>query len=336
MAPDSLLEVVVSETLEMTNRQLMHVHGHTIMELELLLQDACDLFDEVVKLESNALGGWSNINIRGHSDEIDFVLKLPSTISSHSIQPYKKLYNICLFLNHHGIAPQPLSFGRLSDSAETPFIIFEYVRGHIHETLAEFSSNEIEALKECLQILAQQKPPGFKRYNSASDYLLTAHALVENHEGFHKSSQELHDLINSFVRLYPEVLSYTNSLDEWSQSLMHGDLWVPNIVLQSGKVILLDFENASYGCQQYDIAYLFEAPSNTPEEQPLGLLSPHEVDEVNSLRPLALAYIIEWSLERLLSVESKLIEPNLATRDSWLAVVGYTRSKISRLKSLLL
>lgn len=318
----------------MTKRQLVCVHGHTIKELEFLLKDACDLFDESVTLENNALGGWSNINIRGYSDGFDFVLKLPWTISSHSIEPYKKLFDISLFFNRHEIGSLPMAIGQLSDSKETPFIIFEYVTGVIHSSLAEFSVDELAALNECLHHFFKQKPPGLTRYESASDYIATAHAQVDNHEGLSSCSQELGDLHNSFSKLYPEVLSYADSRGKWTQSLMHGDLWVPNIILQSGKVILLDFEATAYGHRLYDLAYLLETPSNH-ENQSFGLISPDEIDNVNKLRPIALAYVVEWSLERLLSVESNLVEPNLASKESWSAVMAYTRSKISRLEALL-
>ncbi len=318
----------------MTKRQLVCVHGHTIKELERLLQDACALFDESVTLEINALGGWSNINIRGYSGEIDFVLKLPWTISSHSIEPYKKLFDISLFFNRHELGPLPLSIGKLSDSKETPFIIFEYVAGVIHSSLTDFSVDELAAVNKCLHHFSQQKPPGLTLYESASDYIATAHDQVDNHEGLSSCSQELADLHNSLSKLYPEVLSYADSLGKWTQSLMHGDLWVPNIVLQSDKVILLDFEAAAYGHRLYDMAYLLETPS-IPETKTFGLISPDEIDRVNKLRPIALAYVVEWSLERLLSVESNLVEPNLATKESWSAVMGYTRSKISRLEALL-
>ncbi len=319
----------------MTNHPLVAVHGHTIAELATLLQDACDLFDKNVILDDEALGGWSNINIRGQSDGTDFVLKLPCSISSHDIQPYKKLYDVSLFLNHRGIAPLPLYLGRLNDAKATPFIIFEFVDGVIHDTLTEFTTAEIIALKECLLNLSSQKPPGLRVYESPSAYLIAIHSLIENHKGFFMCSQELDMLIESFDDIYSKALSYTDTLGAWHSSTMHGDLWGPNIVFQDEKVILLDFEACAYGNWLYDFAYLLEAPANSFENHPQGLLHVDEVADVNRLRPLALASLIAWSLERLLSVESGLIESSLATPESWPAVANYARSKISRLKTLL-
>ncbi len=306
-----------------------------MVELATLLRDACDLFDTAVSLEGKALGGWSNINIRGQSNSIDFILKLPCSVSSFGLQPYKKLYDVSLFLNRRGISPLPLYMGRLNDSKATPFIIFEYIDGVIHNTLTEFTTTEIISLKECLLNLSSQKPPGLKEYKSPSDFLIAAHTLVEKHEGLSMCSQELDMLVASFNDLYYEALSYTDTLGAWECSLMHGDLWVPNIIFQDGKVILLDFEACAYGNQYYDFAYLLEASADFHEYPPPGLLYSNEVVDVDSLRPLVLIYLIAWSLERLLSSESGLIEPSLPTSRVWSAVVDYTDSKLSRLKALL-
>jgi len=335
VAPNSLLEVVVFWTIEMTKRQLTRVHGHSITELEHLLQDASDLFDDVVSLEHENLGGWSNINIRGYSTGIDFVLKLPWSISSHNTDPYKNLNDISLFFNKLGIAALPLAMGKLSDEMETPFIVFEYIDGVIHDSLTEFSPQEITSLKDCLQLLSQQKPPGLKRYKSPSDHLTTYYSLVENHEGFSSISQEVTVLIDSFNEFYHEVLSFTDSLGTWFPSIMHGDLWIPNIILKSERVILLDFEACAYGNRLYDIAYLLETPMSASVETFPGLLSSEEVDEVNSLRSLVVAFLVNWSLERLLSIDSGLVEPNLSTPENRSALIDYTCSKITRLKTLL-
>jgi thiamine kinase-like enzyme len=321
--------------IEMMKRQLAMVHGHKMTELEHLLQDACVLFDDDVSLACDSLGGWSNINIRGHSTGIDFVLKLPWTISSHDISFYRHLNDISLLFNKQGIAALPLSMGNLSDTLETPFIIFEYIDGVTHDTLLEFAPHEIKLLKQTFQILSQQNPPNLKRYKSPSDHLTTAYALVENHEGFSNSSQEVAVLIDSFNEIYPEVLSYTDSLGVWRPTIMHGDLWAPNIVLHSGKAVLLDFEACAYGSSLYDFAYLLETPVIESVDKLVGLLSPDDADGVNSLRPLVVSFLVTWSLERLMSMESGLVEPNLSTTESKSAIIGYVRSKISRLKTLI-
>ena len=335
MVPNSLLEVVVFLTLEMTERHIEQVHGHTIDDLEHLLLDACDIFDSDLTLERSALGGWSSINIRGQSKELDFVLKLPCSVSSHNSNLYDPLYDINLYFNKLGIASQPIDKGQLSDRNGTPFIILEYVVGIVHESLTEFSDIELSTLKNCLDTISQEKPPGLRRYQSPSDHVSSWYSLVENHVGLSNASQEVSELVDTFMKIYPDVLSYTDSIGLWAQSFMHGDMWPPNIIFQSGKVRLLDFENSAYGNHLYDLALLIETPDSTLENGLSGIVRPEEMDEVNALRPVAVSYIINWSLERLLSHESGLIEPNLSTAESQSAIIGYTHGKISRLRTIL-
>jgi hypothetical protein len=319
----------------MTKRQLERIHGHSIPELERLVHDACNLFEEEVSLERENLGGWSNINIRGHSLGIDFVLKLPWSISTHKTVSYKHLKDISMYFNKIGIAAFPLSMGQLSDTKNTPFIIFEYVKGVVHNSLTEFTAQELSSLKTCLQLLAQQKPPGLIRYKSPSDHLTAHYALVENHQGLSIVSQDVSELIDTFNDFYPEILSFTDSLGSWVPSIMHGDLWIPNIVLESGNITLLDFEACAYGNPHFDLAYLLETPVNTPVSEIPGLVRLEDVDGVNNLRPLVVAFLINWSLERLLSMESGLVEPNLDTPENRSALIDYTSSKMTRLKKLL-
>jgi hypothetical protein len=65
------------------------------------------------------------------------------------------------------------------------------------------------------------------------------------------------------------------------------------------------------------------------------LIPKEDLNFVNSLRPLVLAYIIDWSVERLLSMESGIVEANLNTAEIRSALIDYIKGKISRLKTLL-
>ena len=335
MLPDTLLEVAVLVKKEMTKRQLTRIHGHSIQELERMVHDACNLFDEEVSLERENLGGWSNINIRGHSSGIEFVLKLPWSISTFKTDSYKHLYDISMYFNKLDLAAFPLSMGQLSDTMSTPYILFEYVGGIVHDSLTEFTAQELFSLKTCLQLLTQQKPPGLSRYKSPSDHLTTNYALVENHEGLSIASHDVNQLIDTFNDFYPEILSFTDSLGSWSPSIMHGDLWIPNIVFKSGHITLLDFEACAYGNPLFDLAYLLETPVSIFTDKIPGLVCLEDTDEVNSLRPLVVAFLVSWSLERLLSMESGLVEPNLDTLENRSALIDYTLSKMTRLKTLL-
>lgn len=299
-----------------------------------MLQDSCDLFDGDVSLEREALGGWSNINIRGHCDRLDFVLKLPWSMSPYNPNHYTHLYGITQFFSKLGITTMPLSMGRLSDEMETPFIIIDYIHGVVHDSILDFSVSEIRHLGDCLHILYDQKPPGLRKFKSSSDFLTSTHSYVEKHEGLQSCSQEVAILIDSFNEVYPKIQSYADSLGAWSSTIMHGDLWIPNIILQSEKAILLDFEACAYGNGYYDLAFLLETPTHASDDTFAGLLGHDTESAVSNLRPIAVAFIVSWSLERLLSMEFGLVEPNLSSAESRSAVIDYTRSKISRLKAI--
>ena len=333
--PDSLLEVVGRRTAEMIDLGFTRIHGHTIVELEQLLRDACDIFDGDVILKEQSLGGWSNINVLGQSDGIDFVLKLPASVPPFETFLYKRLFATSLFLSKTGSTTKPLVVGKLSDDADTPFIIFEYVDGVTHQDLADFSRHELESLRRSLQILSQQKPPGLTRYTSAHKYLTSIHEFVESHVPRSSCSQEVDDLLVMFGMIYSRVLTYTGSLKPWPFELMHGDLWAPNIVFRKGTAVLLDLESCAYGSRSFDLAYLLEADAEASQDLPEGLVLPEEMKEVNKLRPPAVAYLILWSIERLLAMDAGFIEPNLTTQSIRSALINYARSKISRLSSLL-
>ncbi|MHA2045975.1 MAG: aminoglycoside phosphotransferase family protein [Candidatus Thorarchaeota archaeon] len=317
----------------MTKRQITTVHGLSIPGLEKLLQESCEIFDDTVHLEREAIGGWSNINIRGSSSSFDFVVKLPLAINpvpSH----YDYLHTTSDFFGKLGITGSPLCNGTLSDDNELPYIILEYLDGVTHNRLDALSHEEIGQLNVCLKELHKQNPPSLRSHYSPLDYLLTFHGLVENHQGLPTCSEELRLLIQSFTEFHESLLEYAEILGSWSMTVMHGDLWIPNVVLKSEKAFLLDFESCAFGESQYDLAYLLESPEDIIDPPPT-LLEGYDENRIDELRPIALGYIIEWSLERLLSMESNLIEPNLDTIESVNVVMDYTRSKIKRLKAML-
>ena len=333
--PDSLLEVVGCRTAEMIDLGFTRIHGHTIVELAQLVRDACDIFDGDVFLKEQSLGGWSNINVLGQSDGIDFVLKLPASVPPYETFHYNRLFTTSSFLDKTGVTAKPLAVGKLSDDADTPFIIFEYVDGVIHEDLADFSLSELESLQRSLLIFSQQKPTGLTRYSSVHKYLTSIHEFVESRVPRSSCSREVDDLLATYRKICSLVLTYTDSLGPWPLGLMHGDLWAPNIVFRKETAILLDLESCAYGSRFFDLAYLLEADAEASQDLPEGLVLLEEMEEVDRLRPPAIAYLILWSIERLLSIDAGFIEPSLTTQRIRSALVDYTHSKISRLSSLL-
>ncbi|MFW9981648.1 MAG: aminoglycoside phosphotransferase family protein, partial [Candidatus Thorarchaeota archaeon] len=231
-----------------------------------------------------------------------------------------------------GITGSPLSTGILSNGL--PYIILEYVEGITHDDLGTLSKQEVGFLNQCLKKLHSQNPPGLRSHYSPLDFLLTHRSLVENHQSLSKCSESLSMLLQSFNEISETLLEYAEILGSWSMTVMHGDLWIPNVVFQPEKAVLVDFESCAFGEDHYDLAHMLESPADVIDPPP-RLLEGYDEGRIEELRPVALGFLIWWSLERLLSTESDLIEPNLNTAESWQAVMDYTGMKIDRLKDIL-
>lgn len=318
----------------MISLPIKSVHGHTHSELEHILEDSCDSFDDIVVLESASLGGWMNINIRGRSSDLDFVLKLPWTTEKLDSNPYDLLFRIQAQFASLNITPHPIEVGRLKDSSETPFFLIEYVAGTIHSKVADVNEDELLSLKESLRTMKSQKPSGIPKYDDPSDFLVANHEQVMNHIWLSRASEETKNLLTQYNSLFPKIESRMDIIGFWSGDVMHGDLWIPNIMFRNSvESLILDFDMCAYGDSRYDLCRLMEGEDI--EENIPTLIPDEDLNFVNSLRPLAVAFIIDWSLERLLSMESGIVEPNLNTDDIRGGILGYAQEKINRLKLLL-
>ncbi|MFW9844763.1 MAG: hypothetical protein ACFFEV_09320, partial [Candidatus Thorarchaeota archaeon] len=174
----------------MINLPIKSVHGHTHSELEHILEDSCDSFDDIVILEPITLGGWMNINIRGKSSDFDFVLKLPWTTEKLDYNPYDLLYKLQAQFARLNITPHPIEVGRLKDSSETPFFLIEHVTGTFHSKVSAVNEKELLSLRESLRILKSQKPSGIPKYETPSDFLVANHEQVMNHIWLPQASDE--------------------------------------------------------------------------------------------------------------------------------------------------
>lgn len=320
----------------MINYPVTKIHGHTLPTLERLLHESCDILDSDVSLNREILGGWSNINIRGSSNGLEFVLKLPGIIKKHEINPYERLNRIYRNLNDINITASPIAIGRLHDSPETPFFLLSFISGKTYDSLNEVSLEELRALKKSLELLSRQKSLDLPKYDGPLDYLATFHHRAITHSNQSKTSGEILELVSSSSTLYPSIETEINSIPSWSGKVMHGDLWMPNIIFQKGrKCILLDLESCAYGEPLYDLAYLLEASEGHSIDRFLFSEFNDDIDVIHNYRPLALEYVIDWCIERLVLMEAGMIEPNLNHPDTRQLVINYAKEKITRLKSLL-
>jgi len=336
LSSNSLLEVVVNLAFAMMKYTVETVHGHSHSQLEALLEDSCDAFDDFINLEHTSMGGWSNINIRGQSSGFDFVLKLPALLEDFTSNPYDKQYELNLFFGRLDIAPHPIEFGRLSDSVETPFYLVEYVEGTSYSELTDTSESELLTLKESLRIMKEQKLSDIPIYETATDLLLANHNGIVTHDWLHKASMKTKGLIDQFDLLFPIVKSLIDVVGYWSQELIHGDLWIPNVIFRPKQnALLLDFESCAIADSRYDLVRLIEGHDEKRIENFPSLFLDQDVNFINSLRPLATSYVIDWCIERLLSMESGIVESNLNTPIIHSMVLDYGQQQIDRLKSLL-
>ncbi|MFW9793778.1 MAG: aminoglycoside phosphotransferase family protein [Candidatus Thorarchaeota archaeon] len=309
---------------------IKQVHGHTISELEALLEDSSDSFDDIVILNPKSTGGWSNINIRGSCSDIEFILKLPWSTEKYQVNPYRQLYKTGLHYARLNVASHPIEFGRLSDLSETPFFLIEFIKGTTSSTILDASPQELLSLKESLRIMRSEVPKGIPKYETPADYLASNHNKVVEHPWLQQATTQTRQLIEEFMKLFQKVESMMAILGYWSGDVMHGDLWPPNILFrQSQEALLLDFDACAIGDSRYDLSYLMEGERivNIPK-----LIPDEDLIFINKLRPLALSYMIEWSIERLLSMESGIVESNLNTLKLRKTLLSYIESNLSRLK----
>ena len=187
---------------------------------------------------------------------------------------------------------------------------------------------------ECAWGRESEVPKEIPNYETPADYLASNHRQVVEHPWLDQAKTETRHLIEEFTKPFRMVESMMDILGHWSGDVMHGDLWIPNIVFrQSQEVLLLDFDACAIGDSRYDLSYLLEGKriDNIPD-----LIPDEDLIIVNKLRPLVLCYIIGWSIERLLSMESGIVEPNLNTPRIRKELLGYVESNITRLKTHLI
>jgi hypothetical protein len=320
----------------MMNYPLKIVHGYSLPELEGFLEETCDIFDDTVSLEPISLGGWSNVNFRGHSSGIQFVLKLPWSTEVFESNPYDMMYDLNLYFSRLDIAAPPLKVGRLPNSTATPFYLVEYIEGTTHSSIEEASYEELRSLKKSHSLLRGKTPPNLPNYESPLGYLNAIRSLVEEHTWLSEASKETQTLLNNYELILPRLISLTDAIGNWSGNVMHGDLWIPNIVFRPGQnALFLDFEACALGDSRYDLAYLLEGHENRATEKIPEIFVNEDIEFINSLRPLVLACVIDWSIARLLSMESGIVEPNLNTERIHSMILGYVQGKINRWKSIL-
>jgi aminoglycoside phosphotransferase (APT) family kinase protein len=316
----------------MMKHQLLSIHGHSLSRIRELLIESCELVNKDVILDTTPLGGWSNINIKGRSQDYEFVLKLPWSTVHYETNPYGHLSDLLGLVSKSNLTMPPLAFGRLQDTKETPFILLQYADGHIYSSITEATREELHSLRDTLHKLSLLKPPDLQIYTTPRAYLDEMHRRVTEHEMLSSASNDVLHLTRIFDQKYDAIGQRVATLESWSQATMHGDLWGPNILFHKGGVLLLDFELCCIGDPLYDLAYLMEA-SDSPQAASIpDLISNETMERINELRPVVLMSLVGWSLERLISMDAGIVEANLISPRIRENIIQYSKTKLTRIE----
>lgn len=318
--------------------QVAKVHGHTIPKLQELVNDACKDLGLPLTLDTTLLGGWSSIALLLFSKDSKYVLKLPGLVETYPANPFEEEFRVGQYLAKERICPTPMKVGRLKDSNYTPFIVHGFVNGYTCASLEETSPNDFAMLGTTLTRLSQLKIPNIMAYPSPSEYM---DYIMGRMEPFNEHTSEISKDLRKRIEVLQEYArdlgEYFDEAITWTRKPMHADLQESNIVYQSGKAWLLDIGSFCIGEPLYDVAYLFDqSPDMQVPQYPVELLVNSDmIKNVESLRPLALISVIEWSLEYLCNYELRRIEENLSSKSNAQAVRFYIDSKIEILRQVL-
>ncbi len=321
----------------MRKRETITIHGHTLVTIERLLNNAVEMVSRPVHLETVMSGGWSNINILARAGSRRLIIKLPGLRTNCISRTYDGLFANTLVLSEKNICPRPIELGSLDDIYRTPFFILEYEEGHIPDKIEYLSREELASISAVLAHLRGCRLPHVETYQHPSEYLKTLLAGLDARTRHLQRSERVEDYVQQLMQDCVGLGAYLDSNCDWSrQSLVHGDLQESNILLLShGEARLLDLEACFMGDPAFDLAYLVcqragewsESDSLLPD-----LIRKEESTRVRLQIPLALVSVIAWSIEYLHWSEQGCVEPVIKRSHSQRDVIDYIEHKIRQLE----
>ena len=319
-------------------KRLDLAHGHNMDDLLSLLKSEWRTDVENLHIDSDRLGGMSNLNILIRDVDSSYVLKLPGLTTIFETNPFEIEFHIAHHLAENELSPTPLCVGRLQDAKGTPFMIRAYEPGIVHDSLSDVSLHELDLVRDSLDRLAALRIPDVPSYPSARHYAsVFANKMNVLLGRRNTEASELNSLVSWFRELGQGVASLFGNVSSWNSKTMHGDLRPDNIVFQSDRALLLDVGACCVGDPLYDIAYLSAEPFDAMDFQrilPL-LAESDDSDIITELTPLALFSALAWTLERLVHLENNEVEENLLGVDVEISLRTYFESKAKQLHMLL-
>jgi aminoglycoside phosphotransferase (APT) family kinase protein len=315
-------------------RAVDRIHNHSLGELSELLYQAWPGLSGKPSLGTIYSGGLSNVNIVGSCDGLDFVLKMPWTVTRSDKNPFEQLYRIADYVSQSGFGPRPLAIGQLNDEQKTPFIVFGYLEGAVYSSVDEMSFDQKRLLRKTHQEFTSLEPPGVPEFATPQAYVDSVFRAMTTCVGnYGPVSNWTQNSCEFFMGLHESVTAACDSVKQWSGGLMHGDLHEGNIVFSGEQVRFLDLEECALGSPFLDLAYLRvqQLPSH-PVEVMTPLLADVEASTLRAYEPLALIFAISWTLEHLAYFDTGSVDSSLMQNYSQAAMREYADAKMKELK----
>jgi aminoglycoside phosphotransferase (APT) family kinase protein len=318
----------------MTIRRVKSIFGIPLSRVKAEISSALGQSGEI-SISPFLLEGWSSLNLQGDVDgHPSFVVKFPRALGH---EDFSELYKVHQVLAQENICPRPLCLGSIKGTRTIPFLVIEFVHGQSYQSPFDISQHNFDLLVATLDRLASIALPTVPAYDTPIAFLESfvnpIEATISNSRNTLAASSV--SRMRDFELVAKTSRRYLEGMD-WVPALVHGDLYERNMVFQSDRVVLLDWEECCTADRFYDRAYLFVQPF---DYRPLpnnhyarkGCPDCHW----KNLELLCLLRVTAWSIQRLFDSEARLIETSLTGLSSDSLVQEYIRRKLSLLSDIL-
>lgn len=318
----------------MAIRRVTNIYGIPLSRIKAEISSTLGLSGEV-SISPLLLNGWSSLNLQGNVDgHPSFVVKFPKALGH---EDFSKLYGIHQALNGHDICPRPLCLGTIEGRDAIPFFVVEYAGGHSYHSPFEISQHHFGLLRATLERLASIPIPAVPVYDNPISFLESIvnpiSATISDYQSVATAS--LGSMLHAFELVAKKSRRRLEGMD-WVPVMVHGDLYEQNIVFQSDRAVLLDWEECCVADRFYDRVYLFVQPfdcSPLPRNHFARKGCPES--HWRNLEVLCLLRVTAWSIQRLLESEAGLIEASLTGLHQDSLVREYIRRKLSLISDVL-
>lgn len=318
----------------MAIRRVKNIYGIPLSTINAEISSALDFSGEVT-ISPFLLDGWSSLNLQGNVDgHPSFVVKFPKALGH---EDFSKLYKIHQALADQDICPRPLCVGAIEDKEKIPFLVIEYVSGHSYHSPFDISQHHFGLLAGTLHKLASISVSAVPAYGDPIAFLESfvkpIRTTISNSQNGIATS--LRSLVRDFELLVKASRQRLQDMD-WVPAVVHGDLYEQNIVFQSDRAVLLDWEECCIADRFYDRVYLFVQPLDC-RLIPRNHFARKGCPDLHwqNLEVLCLLRVTAWSLQRLLDSELGILEAGLMGLHQDSLVREYTHRKLSLISDVL-